>query len=210
MIVSTNQMIDRIRRAYYNDYPDDASVLTDNELLLHINDAVAIVATKQANDAYAVTGIRSVPEGYITTYKLTSFSKDADTGYYYASLPHAPFGLPENSAVNSCFFSGVKGQSKPILYVSGHEVDYFKDMATPPGAAFYWIEGRTLYLWVKTNLPAGAQVSVRMATHVTSNLDAPINVPPDAISMIFDLVWQRIVVRKSIVQDNIIDGTERS
>lgn len=210
LICTTSQMIDRVRRGYYNNFPSDDSVLSDNELLLHINDAVAQVATKQANDAYAVTGIRMVPDGYITTYKLTSFVKDADTGYYYASLPHVPFGLPENSGINSCFFSGTKGQSKPILYVAGHEVDYFKNMATPPGAAFYWVEGSTLYLWVKTNLPTGTQVSVRMATHVTSNLDAAINVPPDAISMVFDLVMQKIMPRKNIVQDNITDGTERS
>ncbi len=210
MIVTTNQMIDRVRRAYYNDYPDDASVLTDNELLLHINDAVAIVATKQANDAYAVTGIRMVPDGYITTYKITSFTKDADTGYYYASLPHVPFGLPENSGINSVFFTGAKGQSKPILYVSGNELDYFKNIATPPGAAFYWVEGSTIYMWVKTTLPTSAQISVRMATHVTSNLDATINVPPDAIGMVYDLVMQKIMSRKNIVSDNITDGTERS
>jgi len=201
-------MIDRVRRAYYNDYPDDASVLTDNEMLLHLNDAVAQVATKQANDAYAITGIRMIPEGYITTYKLTSFTKDADTGYYYASLPHVPFGLPENSGVNSCFFSGTKGQSKPILYVSANEVDYFRNMATPPGAAFYWIEGSTLYLCVKTNLPTGSQVSVRMATHVTSNLDAAINVPPDAIGMVFDLMMQKIMSRKNIKADHITDTVE--
>jgi len=208
MIVTSNNMIDRVRRAYYNDYPDDASVLTDNEMLLHLNDAVAQVATKQANDAYAITGIRMIPEGYITTYKLTSFTKDADTGYYYASLPHVPFGLPENSGVNSCFFSGTKGQSKPILYVSANEVDYFRNMATPPGAAFYWIEGSTLYLCVKTNLPTGSQVSVRMATHVTSNLDAAINVPPDAIGMVFDLMMQKIMSRKNIKADHITDTVE--
>ena len=49
-----------------------------------------------------------------------------------------------------------------------------------------------------------------MATHVTSNLDAPINVPPDAISMVYDLVMQKIIPRKSIVKDNVTDGTERS
>jgi hypothetical protein len=210
LICTTSQMIDRVRRGYYNNFPSDDSVLSDNELLLHINDAVAAVAVKQTNDAFALTGIRMVPDGYITTYKLKSFTKDADTGYYYATLPHVPFGLAENSGINSCFFSGTKGQSRPILYVSGNEVDYFKNMATPPGAAFYWVEGSTLYLWVKTNLPPGAQVSVRMATHVTSNLDAPINVPPDAISLVYDLVMQKIITRKNIIQDNITDGIERS
>ena len=203
-------MIDRVRRAYYNDYPDDASVLTDNELLLHINDAVAVVATKQANEAYAITGIASIPEGYITTYKITSFTKDSDTGYYKASLPHPPFGLPQNSGVNSVFFTGTKGQSKPILYVSANEVDYFRSMPHPPNAAYYWIEGTILFLWVKSLLPTGSKISVRMATHVTSSLDASINVPPDAIGMVYDLVMQRLMARKNIVADKITDGTERN
>ena len=208
MIVTTQNMIDRVRRAYYNDYPDDAAVLTDNELLLHINDAVAQVATKQANDAYAVEGILSVPDGYLTTFKITSFAKDTDTGYYYASLPHPPLGLPNSSGVNSVFFTGLKGQSRPVLYVSGNEIDYFRNMPHPPKAAYYWVEGATIYMWVKSLLPAGTKVSVRMATHVTNNLNAPINVPPDAIGMVFDVVMQRIIARKNIKSDHVSDGVE--
>ena len=206
MIVTTQNMIDRVRRQYYNDYPDDSAVLTDNELLLHVNDAVAEVMTKQANDAYTITGLLSTPEAYITTYKLTTFAKDADTNYYYSTLPHPPIGLPENSGVNSVFFSGTKGQSKPILYVSPNEVDYFRNMPHPPQAAYYWIEGTTLYMWVKTDLPSTTKVNVRMATHVTNNLSAPINVPPDAIGMVFDVVMKRIIIRKQIQPDNTTDG----
>ena len=209
MICTVQQMVDRVRRAYYNDYPNDNSVLSDNELLLYINDAVATIATKQANEAYAITGVVSIPEGYLTTYKITSFTKDVDTGYYSSTLPHPPFGLPQNSGVNSVFFTGVKGQSKPILYVSANEVDYFRSMPHPPNAAYYWIENTTLFLWVKTLLPTGTKVSVRMATHVTSNLSAPINVPPEALSMVFDLVMQKIMPRQNIAEDAIVDGSAR-
>ena len=208
MVVSTQNMIDRVRRQYYNDYPSDSAVLTDNELLLHINDAVAQVAVKQSNDAYAITGLISTPEAYITTYKITSFTKDADTGYYYAKLPHPPMGLPENSGVNSVFFSGTKGQSKAVLYVSPNEIDYFRSMPYPPQAAYYWIEGITLFLLVQSNLPIGSKINVRMSTHITSSLTTPINVPPDAIGMVFDIVMQRLLVRKNIKADNITDGNE--
>lgn len=208
MVVTTDNMIDRVRRQYYNDYPNDSAVLTDNELLLHINDAVAQVAVKQSNDAYAITGLISTPEAYITTYKITTFAKDADTGYYYCSLPHPPIGLPENSGVNSVFFTGIKGQSKPVLYVSPNEVDYFASLPYPPQAAYYWIEGVTLYLFVQSSLPSTAKISVRMATHITSSTSIPINVPPDAIGMVFDIVMQRLLVRKNIKSDNITDGNE--
>jgi len=206
MIVTTQNMIDRVRRQYYNDYPDDAAVLTDNELLLHVNDAVAEVMTKQANDSFTITGLLSTPEAYITTYKLTTFKKDPDTSYYYSTLPHPPIGLPENSGVNSVFFSGIKGQSKPILYVSPNEVDYFRNMPHPPKAAYYWIEGTTLFMWVKSDLPTTTKVNVRMATHVTNSLSAPINVPPDAIGMVFDVIMKRIMIRKQIQSDNTLDG----
>lgn len=206
MIVTTQNMIDRVRRQYYNDYPNDSAVLSDNELLLHINDAVAEVMTKQVNDAYAITGLISTPEAYITTFKLTTFTKDDDTGYYKSTLPHPPIGLPENSGVNSVFFTGTKGQSKPILYVSPNEVDYFRNMPYPPQAAYYWIEGITMYMWVRTDLPTTTKVNVRMATHVTSTLSAPINVAPDAIGLVFDIVMKRLMVRKQIEVDNTTDA----
>jgi len=47
-----------------------------------------------------------------------------------------------------------------------------------------------------------------MATHVTSNLDAAINVPPDAIGMVFDLMMQKIMSRKNIKADHITDTVE--
>ena len=72
MITTTQNIIDRVKRFYYNNYASQDSTLSDNEILLYINDAVASVAVKQANDSYAITGIQEIPDGYITTFKLTS------------------------------------------------------------------------------------------------------------------------------------------
>jgi hypothetical protein len=210
MLISTQNMVDRVRRTYYNDYPDDSSVLTDNEILLFINDAVAAAITKQTNEEYAVTGIMSVPEGYISSFQLNSFTKNADTGFYTATLPHPPIGLPGNSGVQSCFFIGTKGQSKPILYVSPNEVDFFRFMPNPPHAAYYWIEGNTIYFFVKSNLPTGSKINVRMATHITNNLDASINVPPDAVDFVYSMVLQRLLQRKGINSDDTLDGKDKA
>lgn len=209
MITTTQNLIDRTRRTYYANYPSDDATLTDNEILLHINDAVATVALKQVNENYAVTGLISVPEGYITTFDITSLLKDSDTGFYSASIPHPPFGFPENSGIQGVFFAGVGGQSRPVLYVGPSEVDYFRFMQNPPMASYYWIEGSTIFLYARTSLPSTYKLKVRMATHVTSNLDAPINLPPDAVDMVYTIVLQKLTQRKQFQSDDVIDGRDK-
>jgi len=209
MIVTTQNMIDRTRRTYYANYPSDDSTLTDNEILLHINDAVAAVITKQATEGYQLTGIMSVPEGYISTFTFTSLIKDNDTGFYYTTIPHPPIGLSGNSGVESVFFSGFSGTSRPVLYVSPREVDYFRFMPSHPMAAYYWIEGTTLYFFSRTNLPSTYKLQLRMATHVTSDLNAPINVPPDAIDLVYKLTLEKLVQRKGLAGDDIVDSRDK-
>lgn len=209
MITTTQQLLDRIKRFYYNNYPSQDSVLSDNEVLLYVNDAAAAVAVKQANDSYAITGTQEIPDGFITTVKISSLTKDSSTGYYYATLPHPPFGIPKGNGINSCFFSGIKGQSKPILYVSANEVDFFRSLPHPPLAAYYWVEGVTIYLYVPSNLPPSVSLNVRMATMQTADLDAPINLPPDSIDGIFNVVIEKMIKRKGIKEDNNTDGKDR-
>jgi len=209
MITTTQQLVDRILRFYYNNYPSQDSILSNNEVLLYINDAAAAVAVKQANEAYAITGTQEIPDGFITTVKITSLSKDENTGYYYATLPHPPFGIPRGNGINSCFFTGSKGHSRPILYVSPNEVDFFRTIPHPPQAAYYWVEGSTIFLYVPTNIPTSFNLNVRMATMQTTNLSAPINLPPDAIDTVFSLVIDKMIKRKSIKEDYNTDGKDR-
>jgi hypothetical protein len=208
MVVTTQNIIDRVRRTYYTNYPNDQSVLTDNEILLFVNDAVALAATKQTNENYQVTGILSVPEGYITTFQVTSFTKNPDTDFYSTTIPHPPLGLPGNSGIQSCTFVGVGGMSRPVIYVSPNEVDFFRFMPMPKGA-FYWIEGNTLYLFVRNNLPTNPKLNIRMATMVTNNLNAPINVPPDAIDFVYSTVLQKLIQRKTLAADEVTDGKDK-
>lgn len=203
------QLIDRILRFYYDGVPDEAATITDNEIDLYINDAIATVMNKQAMDAYNITGIMSVPEGYITTYTIATPALDDKTGFYYSFIPHPPMGLPGESGVVGVFFGGGRGQSKPILYVAPHEVDYFSFMPKPPQAAFYWIENSYIYFWSRTDITRTTDtIYIRMATNVQTSNSTVLNIPPDAIDLVFSSVIQKIMPRKGIVQDLINDGSE--
>ena len=203
------QLIDRILLFYYDGIQDEAATITENEVDLYINDAIASVMNKQAMDAYNITGIMSVPEGYVTTYTISTPALNDSTGFYTSSIPHPPMGLPGDSGVVGVYFGGGMGQSKPVLYVAPHEVDYFMFMPKPPQAAFYWIEGSTIYFWARTDLTrTNDTIYIRMAANVQGNNAAVLNIPPDAIDLVFSSVIQKLMPRKGIVQDLINDGSE--
>ena len=162
-------------------------------------------------DEYNITGIMSVPEGYITTYTVPTPSLDDQTGFYMSTLPHPPMGLPGESGVVGVFFGGGMGQSKPVLHVKPHEVDYFSFMPMPPQAAFYWVENRKIYFWCRTDISHITDtIYIRMATNVQSDNTAVLNVPPEAVELIFADVLQRLMPRKGIVQDNVVDGIDNA
>jgi hypothetical protein len=208
--ISLQQLIDRCIRSYYGgDYASEESVLTNNFVQLHINDAIAMAISKSMQENYVVTGIQSVSEGFLSTFTITSFTKNADTGFYVASLPHPPIGTPENSSVSGVYFGGVKGQSKPVLEVKANEVDYFRFMPIPPQAAFYWMEGGSIYLWLRTNLPSNAKLFIRMATNLSTNADAPLNMPPDAVDFVYNYVMDKLYKNKSVQGDSALDGKDK-
>jgi len=209
--LSVQQMIDRCIRTYYgNDYASEESVLTSNFVQLHINDAVALALSRAMQQNYVVTGIQSVPEGFMSTFIINSFTKDANTGFYTANLPHPPMGTPENSSVSGVFFGSVKGQSRPVLEVKPNEVDYFRFLPMPPQAAFYWMESGTIYVWMRTNMAANAQLYVRMATHIPTDANAPMNIPPDAVDFVYNYVMEKLMKGKGVMEDSVLDGKDRS
>lgn len=205
------QLIDRILRYYYNGIPSDSAELSNNEVDLYINDAIASVMNKQIMDEYNISGIMSVPDGYITTYQLTTPSYDDTTGNYYTTIPHPPIGMPNSSGVLGVYFSGGLGQSKPVLYIKPNEMDYFQFMPKPPQAAFYWIEGNKIYFWCRTDLSHTTdRINIRMATNIQSSANDILNVPADAVEQIFSIVTQKLLPRKGIVADVISDGKDRA
>jgi len=205
------QLIDRILRFYYDGIPDENAQITNNEVDLYINDAIATVMNKQAMDEYNITGIMSVPDGYVTTYTIATPSLNDSTGFYQSTIPHPPMGSIGESSISGVFFGGGKGQSKPILYIRPNEVDYFSFMPMPPQAAFYWIEGATIYFWCRTDIThITDSIYIRMATNVQNSNSTVLNIPPDAVELVFNDVVQKLLPRKNIRQDNIIDGIEKS
>ncbi len=200
---------ERIERRLFNGWPSIAANITSNEIYLYLYEAVAAVIIQQSNLNIRVDGVRSIPEGFITTYKYSTFSKDYNTGLYYITLQAPPINLPLGYSIISPYFANNSNVSSPLILVSSYQRGYNKLLPTPNFGIYAYVEGSTMF--IDTNgtditLLGTLYVPMLSARSATGNDTDVINIPDDAMSTVFDIVIQKLTQRLQIPQDNVNDG----
>lgn len=209
------QLIERIKRHIADDFPNAEFSTTDNEVLLYIDQAAATTLIGQAYNNAKIEGNLCVGEAWYTTYLLPNLAQDSVSGYWYTTLPQPPVNLPLGYSVSRVFFGEAGlGQSREVLPIKAKRVGYRINMPMPTGAR-YWIEGSKL--WIAANDGTslyGIQLFTTMANTRTESLSETMNLPDDAIEMIFTNVVTKLVQRmqlpKDIIQDDISAGNKAS
>jgi hypothetical protein len=77
---SKKLFIERILRDLLNDFPDADRKLSNNEVLLHIDQAVAFAMVGSIYNAAKLEGTLTMPEAYLSTYSLGTLSKNEANG----------------------------------------------------------------------------------------------------------------------------------
>lgn len=200
---------ERIERRLFNGWPSIAANVTSNEIYLYLYEAVASVIVQQSNLNLRLEGVRSIPEGFITTYSYTTFTKDYNRGLYTVTLQAPPINLPLGYSIISPYFASNGQISSPIILVNSYQRGYNKTLPTPNFGIYSFVENSTMYL--DTN---GTDISLLGTLYVpmlsprsaTGNDTDLINIPDDAMSMVFDIVIQKLTQRLQVPEDNVNDG----
>lgn len=204
-------LVQRIRQDLANDFPDSEFAITENEVLLHIDQALAYNAVGQVYNGAKVLGTLEVPEGYLTTYELDSLVQNSVTSEWYATLPQPPVSLPLGYSITRCYFGNASnGISQEILLIKAKRAGYRSLMPRPAGAQAR-INGSTIYINASDGQPlSGLQVYVEMLNTRTSAITDTLNMPDDAIEGIYNLVYAKLIQRykmpKDVIEDNIGAG----
>lgn len=209
------QLIERIKRHIADDFPNAEFSTTDNEVLLYIDQAAAATLIGQAYNNAKIEGNIAVGEAWLTTYALPALAQDSISGYWFTTLPQPPVNLPLGYSVSRVFFGQAGlGQSAEVLPIKAKRVGYRINMPMPTGAR-YWVEGSKI--WVAANDGTslyGIQLYTTMANTRTESLSETMNLPDDAIEMIFTNVVNKLIQRtqlpKDIIQDDISAGNKSS
>lgn len=208
------QLIQRIRQHMADDFPSADFGATENEVLLYIDQAIAYTLVGQVYAGAKIEGNLAMPEAWLTTYSLT-VAKDSATGNWYGTLPQPPVSLPLGYSINRVYIAEAgSGSSQDFIPIKAKRVGYRRYMPMPSGGR-YWVEGSKI--WVAAN--DGGSLGnytfyVNMAKTRTESITETLNMPDDAIELVFQNVVgklkDRMQIPKDIIADDISAGNKGS
>lgn len=203
--------VQRIRQDLANDFPDSEFEISEREVLLHLDQALAFSVVGQVWNNAKVTNSMDVPEGYLTTYLLSSLVQNMNTSEWYTSLPQPPVSLPLGYSITRVYFANIEnGVSQDVLPIKAKRAAFRRYMPRPSGAE-YRINGAVIYLTANDGSPlSGLSLYVEMINTRTESMTEALNMPDDAIEAIYNLAYAKLVQRykmpKDVIEDQIGAG----
>lgn len=198
--------IERIKRHLANGFPKSSFSISDNEVLLTIDSVIPFVMKSMMFENAKVSGVLDIPEAYLVTYNFTSFTKVSSTREWSVELPQTPLALPTGYDITNIYFADdTNGRSQTVYFIKTKRTAYRNLMPKPSGISAR-VVGQTLYLQANNNMPLyDMSLYVEMPISRTSDINADMNLPDDAIQPIFDKVIATLVQRYTMPQDIIKD-----
>lgn len=202
-------LIEQIRRMLYGGVPSDDANVSEKEINVYVNEALAYMAKINYADSIKLDGIETVNDVFYSTFKGLSITRDTDTGYYSLDLPQVPLGLARGYGISTVTFPSSTGLAKALIPISVRELDYMDNLKQPPSKIFYWPEGKKLWFKSYTNL-VGKLAIVRMVSTEGNDLEAEMNVPQEYITDMINLVLNQLKIRKATPEDIVNDGVDKA
>jgi hypothetical protein len=201
-------LVQRIRK-HVSDarFSSDDFEVSDREILLHIDSAMAFNLVGQMYNNVKVVGNLATPEAYLTTYNLAALASDPNTGYWFTTLPQTPVSLPLGVSIDRVYFTNPQyGVSRDAYPIKPSELAYLPNLPMPGGIR-YWVENSLIYLTAHNNaMLLNMTPFVRMIKTRTDSINEVMALPDDAIQYIFDKVVQELLQRYSVPEDTIKDN----
>jgi hypothetical protein len=210
------QLIQRIRKHVTNSrFLTDDYAPSDNEILLYIDSAIPIIMKGQMFENAKVTGVLDVPEAYLVTYNFTISNQDPNTNEWFVTLPQPPHALPTGYDIPNVYIANESTGRTLNAYPVNVKRNAYRDNMPRPSGVLYRVNGVTLFLNSGDGSPLlNQKLFVQLPIARTTDITEAMNVPGDAIQMIFDEVVKRLLQRygvpQDVVQDDLTAGNKSS
>lgn len=209
------QLIQRAKRHINNDFPGSDLSVSDNEVLLYINDAMSFGLVGQVYNGAKLTGVMEVPEAYLVTFLLPALQQDTATRYWYSTLPQPPLSLPLGYSINRVYFAdSINGEGVDCAMIKAKRVGRRRNMPLQYGVRV-WVENkRMLFAASDGSSLLNKTAYVQMPSTRAVNVTDTVNLPDDAVEVIFTKVImklkERLQLPQDIIQDDIASGNKSS
>ena len=199
--------VERIKKFAENNWPDQKLDVTSNEILLYVYEAIGKAIVEASNLSYTATGIRSIPEGFITTYQIlsSSFVQDPVSGIYQFTMPSPPVNLPLGYSITAPYFGANASKSYPLIAVNPSQVGFFDKIESPNYGVFYWVTNSIFNMQCDYDDLTAANLTLYLNMMTPRSLTGSdsdvISIPDDELSNVFDTVVQKLIARMNRPKD---------
>jgi hypothetical protein len=200
-------LVERIKKHLSDDFPGDDFSITDSEIILYIDSAIPHVMKSIMYESAKFTGTLEVPESWLLTSSYAISNQNPNTLEWYVTLIQPPIALPTGYDIPNVYIADpTSGRSDNALPISAKRTAYRNFMPYPNGFN-YRIDGQTMLLKASDGGSLlGYNLEVQMPVSRTTDKNAIMSLPDDAIQPIFEKVIATILQRYSIPQDIVEDG----
>jgi len=207
--MSRRALIERIRRQIYNGQPSDDATITVGLVSNYLNDAIAFAAKSNYIENIKLDGIKSVNNGFYSTFKGISVTQD-EQFTWKIQLPQIPVGIGDNEGLSTLVFKDAQSNriSQTVIWVSENQKGYFDGMRPIPNKLLAYNNGE--FVFVKSTLllfQYTAQVTM-VSGGLSNDLSSTVNVPPDYFPSVMAYMQQQLLLEANQAKDVTNDGED--
>jgi len=202
------ELIERLRRQVYGDFPPDEATITDGLVNQWIIDGTALAAKQNYRDNFQLEGVAFVNNSFYSTFKNIAITKDEQFLYKFP-LPEIPLGVGSVDGISRIIFKDADGnKSFPAILLSENQVGIQRSMRPVPNKTLCYPEGGECFI-ITTLLMTPYTASVSMISGGDAgNLGSTLNIPGDYISLIVQYVQQQLILERNQPVKSQNDGAD--
>lgn len=208
MALSRLNYIEQIRRLIYGGQPSDDAEITVNLVNLWLNQAVAYAAKQCYADNMKLEGVASVNNGFYSTFKGLSVSKD-ENFLWKLTLPSVPPGIGATEGISTVVFKSDTAQiSYPVVLMSESQKSFQRGMRDIPNKLIGYQEGANVFVLSTIALSQYTATVTMVSSGVSTDLGSTLNVPPDYLPVVTEYLMKVLNFERMQPVDEKSDGID--
>lgn len=208
-MANRREIVERIRRQIYNDFPSSEATITFGLVNSYLNDGFAAAAKQNYLENDKLEAVAFVNNSFYTRFSGLSVTPDIQF-IYKVTLPQVPVGLGSIDGVSTLEFKDNSSPqiSQTVVWLTEAQRSYFNSMRPIPNKLLAYYQGSTAYIKTTLLLSQYTANVTMVSAGLSNDLDSTINVPQEYYPSIQKYVQEQLLLERNIPVDATNDGRD--
>jgi len=174
-----------------------------------LQDAIALAAKTNYNEALKIGEIGYVNNSFYTTYKDLAIVND-EVFLWRIELPEIPLGIGYNEGVSTLILkdSDSRQLTYPMVWLNENQRTFQRSMRPIPGKTLAYSEGKFIYIISIVILNYYTAQITMISGGDSTDLFSELNVPPDYFPVMMDYLVKQLMFARNVPVHATNDGSD--